>query len=342
VPQPVISVTIVNWNGLRFLKGCLRTLSLQSYSDFETIVVDNGSKDGSVSFIRASYPQIKIIENSGNRGFAAANNQGIAIARGRYVALLNNDTEVDREWLSNLAVSAESSPPDVGMWAPKILSLEDRATIDSVGGLLISTCCIAKGRGRGERDRGQYDGERDVFIPSACAAMYRREMIDAVGGFDEEFFAYCEDTDLGIRARLKGWKARSVPEAVVYHHYSGTAGRYSPTKAYLVERNHIWVVVKNLPLPMVIPFPLFTVWRYLLQSYGVIAQKGAGGRYVRGHSRASLLRLLGNAWLGAAKGLPGIVKKRARVQGSRVASNGEVMGWFSRYRISLGDLVLKD
>jgi GT2 family glycosyltransferase len=342
VPQPVVSVVIVNWNGLKFLKGCLRTLLLQSYSDFETIVVDNGSVDGSVSFIRASYPQIKIIENSDNRGFAAANNQGIAVARGRYVALLNNDTEVTREWLRRLVVSAESSPPDVGMWAPKIISLEDRATIDSVGGLLISTCCIAKGRGRGERDRGQYDGVRDVFIPSACAAMYRREMIDAVGGFDEEFFAYCEDTDLGMRAMLMGWKTRSVPEAVAYHHYSGTAGRYSPMKAFLVERNHIWVAVKNMPLPMVISFPLFTAWRYLLQSYGVIAQKGAGGRYVQGHSRSSLLQLLGKAWLDAAKGLPGIVKKRARVQGSRVASNGEVMGWFSRYRISISDLVLKD
>ena len=339
---PVVSVVIVNWNGLRFLKGCLRTLSLQSYSDFETIVVDNGSKDGSVSFIRASYPQIKIIENSDNKGFAAANNQGIAVASGRYVALLNNDTEVAREWLHSLAASAESSPSDVGMWAPKILSLDDRTTIDSVGGLLISTCCIAKGRGRGERDRGQYDGVRDVFIPSACAAMYRREMIDGVGGFDEEFFAYCEDTDLGMRAMLMGWKTRSVPEAVVYHHYSGTAGRYSPMKAFLVERNHIWVAVKNMPLPMVLSFPLFTAWRYLLQSYGVIAQKGAGGRYVQGHSRSSLLQLLGKAWLDAAKGLPGIVKKRARVQGSRVASNGEVMRWFSRYRISLGDLVLKD
>ncbi|MCP3678291.1 MAG: glycosyltransferase family 2 protein [Deltaproteobacteria bacterium] len=340
--QPVISVIIVNWNGLKFLKGCLRTLLLQSFSDFETIVVDNGSVDGSVAFIRDSYLTVKVIENSENRGFATANNQGLGVARGRYVAFLNNDTEVDREWLSNLAVSAESSPPDVGMWAPKILSLDDRATIDSVGGLLISTCCIAKGRGRGERDKGQYDGVSYVFIPSACSAMYRREMIDDVGGFDEEFFAYCEDTDLGMRARLRGWKTCSVPKAVVYHHYSGTAGRYSPTKAFLVERNHIWVAVKNLPLPMVVPFPIFTVWRYLLQSYGVITQKGAGGRYVKGHSRGSLLRLLGNAWLGAAKGLPGMLKKRARVQGSRVAPNGEVMRWFSRYRISLGDLVFKE
>ncbi|MFQ5328776.1 MAG: glycosyltransferase family 2 protein [Thermodesulfobacteriota bacterium] len=342
MPHPLISVIIVNWNGLNFLKGSLRTLSLQSYIDFETIVVDNGSDDGSLSFIRTSYPQIRIIENSGNRGFAAANNQGIAVARGRYVALLNNDTEVEQEWLATLAASAESSPPDVGMWAPKILSIEDRTSIDSVGGLLISRCCIAKGRGRGERDRGQYDNLRDVFIPSGCAAMYRLAMLETVGNFDEQFFAYCEDTDIGLRAMLMGWKTRSVPEAVVYHHYSGTAGKYSPTKAFLVERNHIWVAVKNMPLPLAISFPLYTACRYLLQSYGVITQQGAGGRFVKGHSRSSLLQLLGKAWLNAARGLPGMIKKRGRIQGSRVVTNGEVMRWFSRYGIRISDIVFKE
>ncbi|MFQ5585239.1 MAG: glycosyltransferase family 2 protein [Thermodesulfobacteriota bacterium] len=342
MPQPVVSVVIANRNGLRFLKGCLTTLTAQHYCNFEIIVVDNGSMDGSVRFIRETYPEVSVIENGDNRGFAAANNQGIAVARGRYVALLNNDTEVDREWLHRLVASAETSPPDVGMWACKILSLEDRETIDSVGGLLISRCGIAKGRGRGERDGGQYDGDRDVFIPSACAAMYLREVIDAVGGFDEEFFAYCEDTDLGMRARLKGWKARSVPEAVVYHHYSGTAGSYSPTKAYLVERNHIWVVVKNFPLPMVIPFPLFTVWRYLLQSYGVLARRGAGGRYVGEHSGASLTLVLGKAWLGVAKGLPGMVKKRRGIQRSRSVSDREVTCWLRRHHIKIRDLVFKE
>ena len=132
---PLISVVIINWNGLRFLDGCLSSLLKQSYRNFEMIMVDNGSTDRTVQFIRNKYPPVIVLENRNNAGFASANNQGIKAAKGKYVALLNNDTMADKDWLSNLAKKADSSPKDVGMWAYKILSLCAPAIIDSVGGL---------------------------------------------------------------------------------------------------------------------------------------------------------------------------------------------------------------
>jgi GT2 family glycosyltransferase len=342
VHQPVVSIVVVNWNGLGFLKDCLSKLTDQVFSDFEIIVVDNGSDDGSVEFIRASYPQVVLLENKTNRGFAAANNQGIDVASGRYIAVLNNDTEVDKNWLKNLVRRADSSSSDVGMWTCKILSMEDHTTIDSVGGLLISSCGIAKGRGRSEKDRGQYDRDEGVFIPSACAAMYRKKMLDEVGSFDEDFFAYCEDTDLGLRARLAGWGTQSVPDAVVYHHYSGTAGKYTPVKAYLVERNHIWVAMKNFPIPMLITLPAITIWRLLLQLYALAMKKGAGGRYTEDFSKASLFHALLRAWWSALKGMPGMLRKRREIQGKRVASRREVAEWFREYGLKVSEIVFKE
>ncbi len=339
---PVVSIVVVNWNGLVYLKGCLATLTDQAFRYFEIIVVDNGSDDGSVEFISGRYPQVVVLENKTNRGFAAANNQGIGIARGRYIAVLNNDAEVDKDWLKNLVRRADSSSSDVGMWTCKILSMDDHITIDSVGGLLISSCGIAKGRGRSEKDRGQYDGDDEVFIPSGCAAMYRREMLDKVGLFDEDFFAYCEDTDLGLRARLAGWKTQSVPDAIVYHHYSGTTGRYTPVKAYLVERNHIWVALKNFPIPMLINLPGNTVWRYILQIYALTVKKGAGGRYTEDFSKASLFYTLIRAWWSILKGMAGMLRKRREIQRKRVVSRSEVAEWFREYGLKVSDIVFKE
>lgn len=339
--QPIVSIIIANWNGLKFLEKCLASLASQTYRNFEIIIIDNGSNDGSVQFIRDKHPQVNILENKTNIGFASANNQGIKAARGKYIFLLNNDTIIDRDGLYNLVKKADASPLDVGMWACKILSLQYPPIIDSVGGLLISNSGIAKGRGRNEKDIKQYDKD-EVFIPSACAGMYRKEMLEQIGLFDEDFFAYCEDTDLGFRARLAGWKADSVPDAVVYHYYSGTAGRYSPIKAYLVERNHIWVALKNFPFSMLVTLPLNTLWRYLLQAYAVTSKKGAGARYAEEFSKASLLPILLKANWDAIKGLSGIIRKRRHIQAKRVVSKKEIACWFKKYGIRTSEIVFKD
>lgn len=342
VPSPLVSVIVINYNGKEFLKDCLESIYGQTYHNFELIVVDNGSTDGSVQFIKEKFPDTILIENKENLGFAVANNQGIEISKGKYIALLNNDTVVDRDWLKNLVTTAESSSENTGMWAGKILSLENPNIIDSVGGLIISNDGIAKGRGRLERDIGQYDREEEVFIPSACAALYRKRMFDEVGLFDEDFFAYCEDTDLGLRARLAGWKTISAPKAVVYHHYSGTTGKYTSIKAYLVERNHIWLAIKNFPLSKLLFLPLYTFWRYLMQVYGIFRKKGAGGRFLEDFSGSRLLIILFKALWGATKGMPVILKKRRYIQKKKIVTDKEINNLFKRYGITIKDLVFKD
>jgi hypothetical protein len=167
-------------------------------------------------------------------------------------------------------------------------------------------------------------------------------MLDKVGLFDEDFFAYCEDTDLGLRARLAGWKTQSVPDAIVYHHYSGTTGRYTPVKAYLVERNHIWVALKSFPIPMLINLPENTIWRYILQIYALTVKKGAGGRYTEDFSKASLFYTLIRAWWSILKGMPGMLRKRREIQRKRVVSRREVARWFREYGLKVSDIVFKE
>lgn len=342
VSDILLSVVIVNWNGKGFLDKCLDSIYGQGVKGLEVILVDNGSNDGSVEFVRERFPQTIIIENSANLGFARANNQGIESARGKYILTLNNDTELDDNFFRELIGVAEGSPARVGMWAAKILSMADNREIDSVGGLLLYPDGLAKGRGRLDHDHGQYDGWTEALMPSACAGLYRKKMLDEIGGFDEDFFAYCEDTDLGLRARLAGWSARSVPTARVYHYYSGTGGRYTPFKAFLVERNHLWVAMKNLPVRYLLLLPFYTFWRYAVQVYGVFTGKGAGGRFVEDFSKLGLFKVLVRAYISALRGMPAMLGKRRNVQKKRAVSSREINDLFKEHRLSTAELVLKD
>ncbi|MDO8445573.1 MAG: glycosyltransferase family 2 protein [Deltaproteobacteria bacterium] len=335
----MVSIIIVNWNGKMFLERNLSSVFSQTFQQFEVILVDNGSTDWSVEFVRLHFPDVIIIENKENLGFAKGNNQGIRAAKGKYIATLNNDTVVDKEWLSNLVNVAESSENHVGMWAPKILSMKEPAKIDSVGGLLIYKDGIARGRGRGKEDKGQFDKVEGILFPSACSALYRKDMLDDVGLFDEDLFAYCEDTDLGLRGRLAGWKAVSVPDAVVYHHYSGSTGTYSEIKAFLVERNHIWVAIKNFPASMVVLMPFYTLLRWTVQLLHAAKGTGATSSYVKEVSIIRILVVLIKACLSALWGTPMIWKKRAAIQKRRVISINEVRKLLREYRLSAAEVV---
>jgi hypothetical protein len=196
----LISVVIVNWNQRSFLRACLTSLARQTGVEFETIVVDNGSRDGSPDLAEAEFGA-RVIRNLDNRGFCAANNQGIAAARGEFVALLNNDAEAEPGWLAALERACTRSP-EVGMAASKVLVWEDPRRIDKVGHLIYPDG-QNKGRGSGALDTGQYDREEEVLWPDGCAAMYRKEMLDRIGGFDEDFFAYGDDAELGLRAHRR-------------------------------------------------------------------------------------------------------------------------------------------
>lgn len=332
---------VVNWNGRAYLETCLRSLEKQSFRDFEVLVVDNGSGDGSVAMVRSQFPWVaQIVENRENLGFGVANNQAIVRARGPYIVLLNNDTEVEPGWLEAL-VSAAEADPSVGMCASKILNFDRRDVIDNTGHLIFRDG-LNRGRGRLEVDRGQYDNAREALFPSGCAALYRKSMLAEVGLFDETFFAYGDDTDLGLRARLAGWRCAFVPEARVYHRYSATTGQYSPTKAFLVERNRVWVAFKLLPLTMLVASPCYTFARFALQAYGALTGKGAAGRFTSEYSAFSLLGVLIRAYWAALTGLWHPLKERRRILGRKKVSDAEIRHWFMEHGISVREIALKD
>jgi GT2 family glycosyltransferase len=338
-PALRVSVIVVNWNGRSHLERCLRSLAAQTLAAHEVVVVDNGSTDGSVEFLRAG-AQVRLVALPANVGYGAALNTGMRVASGQYLLALNNDTELAPDCLQ-LLVSAADRHPNSGLFAPKILSADPPHHIDTVGHLLYPDG-LSRGRGRLEEDRGQYDREEAILLPSGCAVLLRRAMLADVGVFDEDLFAYCEDTDLGLRAQLAGWRCTAVPAAVVYHAYSASTAHYSPLKAFLVERNRAWVAAKCLPLPLLLVSPVFTVLRLGAQAYGALTHRGAAGRFAAEQSRSALLAVLVRALVAATAGLPLALRKRRVVQAQRRITQAEVRQWVTRYGMGLREIALKD
>ena len=341
INSPLFSVIILNWNGRHLLEECLDSVSSQSFRDFETIVVDNGSTDGSVDWLKGRYGNaVSTVALPSNLGFAGGNNAGIRIARGRYVILLNNDTAVDPGWLTALA-DAVRRHPDAGMFTPKILNYYRRDEIDNTGHLIYPDG-MARGRHRLEKDDGRFDGEGEALSPSGCAGVYRKEMLDEIGLLDESFFAYGEDVDLGLRGRWAGYNCIYVPTAVVYHKYSATTGTYSPQKAFLAERNRLWLLFKNFPVVDILVSPFHTLLRYSLHLKGVLIGKGAAGRFTREHSAGALFRIILKAEIAALRGLPGILRKRREGKGYRRIGAQEFRRGIRRFALTAEEVALKD
>ncbi len=237
------SVVIPNWNGRHFLDACLESLQQQSYSDIEIIVVDNASADGSQALVRDGFPQVQLIALTENRGFTGACNIGMQAASGDIIALLNNDTAVDVNWVKAI-VAAFCSEREVGMVASKMLLFDKRDHFHTAGDTF-ATDGSAGNRGAWEADLGQYDRAEYVFGACGGAAAYRKSMLDEIGLLDDDFFFLLEDIDLAWRAQLAGYKALYAPSALVYHHLSASGG--GVTASYYDGRNSIWVLVKNMP-----------------------------------------------------------------------------------------------
>lgn len=316
--RPTVSVIIVNWNGLDYLGPCLESLREQSFTDSETIVVDNGSTDGSVAFLEENFPEVTVIELDENRGFCEANNVGIRRANGDYVALLNNDTVVDSDWLAALVDAAEST--DAEFFASKILLHDERDLVDTCGDYY-SSLGVAGKRGHLE-DAHKYDEQEEVFGACAGAVLYRKEMLDDVGLFDEDLFLSYEDVDLSFRARLKGYRAVFVPDAVVYHHLSSTIGEDSSTYVYYGQRNLEYVFIKNLPTRLLVRYlPLHIIYNVLAFVYFTW----------RGRGRAFL-----SAKYDALKAIPVLLRKRRRIQNERRVQTEDI-----RAHIRTGGLLSK-
>ena len=336
--KPVVSIIIVNWNGLPYLGECLDSLREQTFRDFEVILVDNGSGDGSVEFLETSYPEVRLITFPTNLGFAGGNNAGFAKARGEYIVTLNNDTRADPEWLETLVAVAEEHRR-VGMVGSRVCSYADPDIIDSIG---MGICRDGMSRGRFRNKRWsslQLQEVEEILFPSACAALYRREMLEETGFFDDDFFAYAEDSDLGLRGRLAGWGAVAATGAVVRHRYSQTSGVLSPFKVYLVERNHYWVVWKSFPLSQILALPLFTLWRYGGQVRAVLAGGGTGGEFRAGGTQGALAKALIRGIWDGFRAIPQVLRKRRQVMDCRELSMREFGALLKRHRITFRELL---
>ncbi len=239
------SIVIPNWNGKQFLKTCLISLQNQTWTDFEIIVVDNGSTDGSKEYIKKYFPKIILIELAENVGFSPAVNLGIKQSRGEYIVLINNDTRVDKNCLKYL-VKAAKEHSEVGMVAAKMLQFHNPDRIDSAGDY-ITAVGHASNIGLGEKDGPRYNKPGYVFLVTGGGGLFKRQVFEKVGFLDNEYFAYFEDVDLCLRAQMRGFKAWYEPKAVIYHIHKATSSRNKPFTEYLQYRNMTINIIKNFP-----------------------------------------------------------------------------------------------
>lgn len=301
---PAVSIVVVNLNGKHYLERCLTSVLAQDYARFDVVLVDNGSTDGSVAFVRDRFPSVDVIAAGENLGFATANNVGIRATDTPLVATLNNDTWVEPDWLTQLVAVMESDL-QIGTCASKMLFAHQPDVINSAG-VNVDTVGIAWDRLGGVPETHDVDAPLDVFAACAGAALYRRAMLDEVGLFDEDYFIYLEDVDLSWRSQLMGWRTVYVPQARVYHVHSGTTREASPFKNFHLARNKVWTVIKNYPspqfwlyLPLILLYDLGTIPYTLLVRGDTAALRG----------RLAAFRRLPEAW-----------RKRREVQDRRRAS----------------------
>lgn len=293
---------MLSYDGRRLLEVILPSLAAQRFRDFEVVVVDNGSRDGTVEWLSEHWPEVSIVALPENVGVTAALNVCARSGNGELVGLFNNDLELEPDCLGEM-VAALQAHPEAGWAGAKLRDFEQRELLDGAGDVFTWAATGGR-RGHGERDHGQYDEPRAIFGACGGAALYRRSVLDDVGEFDEDFFAFYEDVDWNLRAQLAGYSCRYVPSAVVYHMGSATIGRgLSDFTRYHLWRNGLWIIAKDLPAGALL--------RHAPQL--VLGQLVNLAVAVRDHKLNIWLRV----WRDALRGLPGALRKRRLVQARR-------------------------
>jgi GT2 family glycosyltransferase len=297
---PVASIVIVSWNGRQYLEPCLNAVAAQQGVEAETILVDNGSLDGTAAFVRERFPWVRVVSLSENHGFAGGNNAGVREARGRFIVLLNNDTVPEPGWLASLLRGREAGGPNA-LASSRVVYMHDPRVIDSAGDGLLRWGGAFK-RHHGARIESAPES-REVFGVCGAACVIPRTVFEELGGFDEDFFVSHEDVDLSYRARLLGYRCRYVADSVVRHHGSATLGRVSEFAVFHGQRNLEWVYFKNTPGSLL----LRTLPGHLIYT-------AAAAIHFTRHGR--LGAFLRAKWA-ALSGLPRLLGKRAQVQRTR-------------------------
>ncbi len=324
------------------LRSCLESLAGQTFPNFEVVLVDNGSSDGSAEMAEkefASRMPLTVIRSGVNLGFCAGNNRGIAACSGELIALLNNDAVAAPEWLAALAAVFRDGS-DVGMAASKILVFENPGRIDKAGHLIYPDG-QNRGRGTGQLDSGQFDHLEEVLWPDGCAAMYRRAMLNEIGGFDEDFFAYADDAELGLRARIAGWKCFYVPTAVVRHHRGSSLGLLSSRRLELIERNRILLAVKLFPWSLLWLNGAYWLARMAAGMWAGATGKGEVARFPGFAGKLRVMLALLKGGLSALPLLPRMLRKRGDLRRLRRLKPREVRRLILSHRITLKELSQK-
>lgn len=322
-PVPLVSVVVVNWNGIKVLDRCLTSLSAQTFQDFEIIVVDNGSSDGSVDLLGEKWPRVHLEKLPANRGFALANNHGARIAQGKWLALVNNDAFPAPEWLEELLAASEKNPEFSFFTSCLLMGLQpDR--IDGMGDVY-HISGLAWRRGHGAAAALEPQEASEVFGACAAAALFPKAIFRELGGFDEDYFCYHEDVDLSFRLRLAGHRCLYVPRARVEHLGSFSLGPASDFALYHGHRNLIWTFLKNMPRPLLgkyLPAHLLanglSVLWFLSQGKGPVIWRAKGD---------------------ALRALKAVLRKRTRIQQLLKVDPSEISrildhGWIRPYQVA--------
>ena len=274
-----VTIVVPNYNGMAFVRHCLDSLRKQNNENFKVLLVDNASSDGSREMIERDYPEVEVIALPMNTGFCGAVNAGIKHSKSEYVILLNNDTEVEASFVDELKKAIDRYPRAFSC-AAKLLQFDNRSLIDDAGNYYNALgWAYAIGKGKDEK---AYNKERKIFSSCAGAAIYRRSVLEEIGLFDEEHFAYLEDTDIGYRAQIAGYENWFIPTARVYHIGSATSGStYNQFKIRYSSRNNIYMIAKNMPIAQ-----LLLNLPFLIVGFGVkvvfFIIKGFGREYLAG------------------------------------------------------------
>ncbi|TSC85389.1 MAG: Uncharacterized protein G01um10147_1165 [Microgenomates group bacterium Gr01-1014_7] len=316
----IASVIIPNWNGKHLLKSSLGSLKEQTLKDFEVIVVDNGSQDGSKDYIKKYFPEVKLIELDKNYGFAKAVNIGIKESNSEYLIFLNNDTEMDKFCLQFL-VEAAKNHKEVGFVAAKMLKFSNRDIIDSAGDY-IDWVGHANNIGLGEKDGEEFNQAGYVFLVTGGGGLFKRSVFNKIGLFDEDYFAYFEDVDLCLRAQFQGFKGWYEPRAKIYHIHKATSLKNLAFLEYLQFRNMTIIIIKDFPRKLLIKN--FNWLIILLVNLNTVLYLSIRGFFWP--AMKAELYILFN--------LPSLLKKRSMIQKTKKVSDEYIINNFHKKKIT--------
>lgn len=336
--QMRVSILIVTFNSREVIKECIESLLSQTHKDVEILLYDNASSDDTVEIIKSSYGnRVRIVEGRYNRGFGYGLNRLAEIASGEVLASLNPDTITDKEWISSAISHFEQS--DVGMVAPKILFRDRPDTIDSTGHLIYPDG-LNRGRGHNKKDGSAFSSPNEVAFPSGSAGFYRRDLYLKLGGIDESLFLFGDDTDIGLKFQLSGYRCIYEPSSIVYHNYSSSTGRYSDLKAYFVERNRIHILLKYFPAHL-IPLSIFhTIKRFLFHNYSAISGRGNTAEYLKEGSVFRLYTLMLIAYSDVLLDIKDVMKKRNEIK--KTIDKNRIGRLLREFRISAREITLTE